>query len=133
MSPATIRPLQAQATRMHCPERYRFHDTDAAALTLLLLLCLSAQQPMVVPCINYIRTGTYTSILYVSVLFMALHFPPDAVKAAYTISHTDPVYTTYVYCLMRALGGIPVAFAAGSLASFFRLRYFRVTVVNLFR
>lgn len=82
---------------------------------------------------NYIRMGTFASVLYTSCVFMALQFPPDAVKAAKKEDAEGVIYLEYVNAVMISLIGILPAFAVGVLASFFRLRYFTVTIVNRFR
>lgn len=88
---------------------------------------------MVVPWVNYLRVGTFASIVYASMLFMALQFPPDSINAAHKHDHMATSYITYVHTLQYALVGIVPAFALGALASFFRLRYFRVTIADRFK
>lgn len=92
---------------------------------------MCTQEPMMVEWVNYLRVGTYTSILYCSIIFMMLQFPPDSVHVA-LLTNPDANHT-YVKDLEFALLGMIPAFGAGVLASFLRLRFFRVTVLNRFR
>lgn len=82
--------------------------------------------PHVYNVMNYVRVGTYMSILWTSMMLMAIAFSPDFFYIesfkAYQINVTDAMWE----------GQIPViAFAV--FCTYRRLRFFHVTVVDRFK
>lgn len=87
--------------------------------------CHNPQVPHFYHIMNHVRVGTYMSILYSSIMFMALVF-------AVGVADSDfPAYQTTITNAMW-IGQLPV-FGLGMVLSYYRQRYFHITVVNRFR
>mmetsp|Transcript_29309 Transcript_29309/g.64857 ORF Transcript_29309/g.64857 Transcript_29309/m.64857 type:complete len:2212 (+) Transcript_29309:218-6853(+) len=95
----------------------------------LVLVCMYVNwEPYYCQWTNYARCAIYTALLYSAVLLMFLQFLPG-------VDRSDPdEVSEYRRKLTIALvaGLVPVA-GLGALASYMRLRFYRVVLVNRFR
>eukprot|EP00798_Chlamydomonas_sp_ICE-L_P028479 gene28479-31630_t len=85
--------------------------------------------PMIYDWTNHLRVGIYSSILYISILFMALQFPPSRIAD----DPDESVYYDYKKQLEIALWGILPTFVLGMALSALRLWYFHDFVLNQFK